>query len=110
MVGHNSSDPRARAAAEAFGAPVIWGHPPPVEPGRTASFAQERGIPWLYTEARGAGRIHPKDLRKMRRGIRNLACHLGLLSGPMQTAPLRMRLCGNGNTDTGVTATRAAFC
>ena len=68
--GYPSADPRARAAAEIFGAPVIWGHPPPIDPGRTVSFAGDHGIPWLYTEARGAGRIHPEDLRMMTRGIR----------------------------------------
>ena len=29
LVGFEAADPRGRAAAEAFGAPVIWGHPVP---------------------------------------------------------------------------------
>src|SRR6187431_726117 len=56
MAGFYAGDPRGRAAAEAFGAPVIWGHPV-IEPGRTISVAHARDTPFLYTEAWGAGRI-----------------------------------------------------
>ncbi len=109
MVGYAAEDPRGRAAAENFGAAVIWGHPPPIDPGRTVSFASERGIPWLYTEARGAGRIHPDDLVMMRRGIRNMLCHLGILPEAPQLIPITTRLHGSGNTDSGLTATQAGF-
>jgi predicted deacylase len=109
MAGYAAADPRGRAAAEAFGALVIWGHPPPIDPGRTVSFASERGIPWLYTEARGAGRIHPDDLLMMRRGICNMLCHLGIVAGPPQRIPITNRLYGSGNTDSGLTATQAGF-
>ncbi|MCX6586784.1 MAG: succinylglutamate desuccinylase/aspartoacylase family protein [Acidobacteria bacterium] len=96
MAGYEAADPRGRAAAEAFGAPVIWGHPV-IEPGRTISAARALGIPFLYTEARGAGRIHPEDLLMMRRGITNLMRHLGMLDGaPEIPAPPR-RLQGIGN-------------
>ena len=44
-----------------FGAPVLWGHPPPVPPGRTLSAALELGEPCLYTEAAGAGRARPQE-------------------------------------------------
>ena len=43
------------AAARVFGAPVLWGHPPPMPPGRTISAAIDLGVPCLYTEAAGAG-------------------------------------------------------
>ncbi len=109
MVGYPAADPRARAAAEAFGAPVIWGHPPPIDPGRTVSFAGDRGIPWLYTEARGAGRIHPQDLKMMRRGIRNLLGHLKILDSVPELVPIAMRLFGNGNTDSASAATHDGF-
>src|SRR5262249_21942207 len=108
MAGYPSHDARSRAAAELFGAPVIWGHPK-VAPGRTVSLATELGIPWLYTEARGAGRIHPQDLEMMKRGIRNLLRHLQILDGELETAPLRMRLFGDGNTEVGLSAGRAGF-
>lgn len=108
MAGYEAADPRGRAAAEAFGAPVIWGHPV-IEPGRTISAARALGIPFLYTEARGAGRIHPEDLLMMRRGITNLMRHLGMLDGaPEIPAPPR-RLHGIGNTDEGVYAAAGGF-
>lgn len=109
MAGYNAADPRGRAAAEAFGASVIWGHPPPMDPGRTVSFAEDRKIPWLYTEARGAGRIHPEDLAMMNRGIRNLLCHLGILTEAPQRAAIAVRLFGNGNTDIASNAAHDGF-
>jgi predicted deacylase len=109
MAGYPSADARACAAAEAFGAPVIWGHPPPIDAGRTVSFAGDHGIPWLYTEARGAGRIHPEDLHMMKRGIRNLLCHLTILAGAPELVPITMRLSGNGNIDRASTAARDGF-
>ena len=84
MVGYDASDARGEAAAKIFGAPVIWAHDV-IAPGRSVSAASARGIPWLYTEARGAGRIHPADLEVYRRGIRNLLRHLSILPGEPNT-------------------------
>jgi len=108
MAGYEAADPRGRAAAEAFGAPVIWGHPV-IEPGRTVSAAQARGIPFLYTEARGAGRVHPDDLLMMRRGMTNLMRHLGMLDGLPEIPAPPLRLHGVGNTDDGVVAAADGF-
>ena len=108
MAGFYSADPRASAAAEIFGASVIWGHPV-IAPGRTVSFATDRNIPWIYTEARGAGRVHPDDLKMMKRGIRNLLLHLGILKGEPERVPIEFRLTGEGNTDVGSTATQSGF-
>lgn len=108
MAGYASFDPRGRAAAEAFGAPVIWGHPV-IEPGRTISVALARGIPFLYSEAWGAGRIAAADLAMMRRGIGNLCRHLGMLPGEPEIPGPPRRLTGVGNTDDGLAATQAGF-
>ena len=108
MAGYDSADPRSRAAAVAFGAPVLWGHPD-VAPGRTISYAKEHGIPWLYTEARGAGRIHPDDLRVMTTGIRNLLLHLQILQGELEQSPVLFHLFGGGNIDDSLRANRAGF-
>ena len=66
LAGYIHSDDdvgrRSLAAARLFGAPVLWGHPPPVPPGRTLSAALEQGVPCLYTEAAGAGRARPQDV------------------------------------------------
>ena len=114
MAGYNAGDPRSRAAAECFGASVIWGHPT-VSPGRTISFAHDRGIPWLYTEARGAGRIDPEDLRVFRSGILNLMRHLGILSSkppPDEAEPgdsIHHRLIGDGNIEAGLSCHHEGF-
>lgn len=108
MVGYSSLDPRSCAAAALFGAPALWGHSS-ISSGRTISFAQSLGIPWLYTEARGAGRIHPEDLLMMKTGIRNMLMHLEILPGRVIPRAVQWRLSGNGNTDDGITATKAGF-
>ena len=108
MVGYRSTNVQARAAAEIFGAPVIWGHPR-VDAGRTVSVADELGIPWLYTEARGAGRIHPEDLSMMKNGIVNVMRHLNMLPGEPRPVEIMHRLWGDGNTDAGLSATKPGF-
>jgi hypothetical protein len=109
MVGYYANDPRGRAAAECFGAPVTWSHPT-IAPGRTISFAHERGIPWLYTEARGAGRIHPDDLRVFTNGVTNLMKHLGMIAGkPADPSTIKTRLHGDGNIDAGLLCEQEGF-
>lgn len=108
LVGFDSSDPRGRAAALAFGCEVIWGHPA-IAPGRTVSFATERRIPFLYTESRGSGRIGSEELAIYRRGIRNLLRHTGIAEGELERAPLRVELQGDGNIENGVTSPVAGF-
>ena len=90
------------------GAPIIWSHPV-IEPGLTISVARARGVPFLYTEARAAGRIHPDDLLMMRRGILNLLRHLNMLAGPPEIPAPSLRLQGIGNTDEGIVATSDGF-
>lgn len=109
MVGYNANDSRGRAAAECFGAPVTWSHPT-IAPGRTISFAHERGIPWLYTEARGAGRIHPYDLDVFRNGVTNLMRHLRILPGePASPGTIETRLHGDGDIEAGLLCQREGF-
>ncbi|MBM3736043.1 MAG: hypothetical protein FJW39_09680 [Acidobacteria bacterium] len=108
MAGYDASDPRSKAAALAFGAEVVWGHPE-VAPGRTVSFAKSCAIPFLYTEARGAGRIAPDDLQMMKRGIRNLLRHLGILASPLEKVPIKLHLFGEGNIERGINAPYDGF-
>jgi predicted deacylase len=108
LVGYYAPDSRAQGAALSFGAPVVWAHPT-ISPGRTISYANEHGIPWLYTEARGAGRIHPDDIRIFCQGIRNLMQHLSILPGdPSATVP-RHRLYGDGDIDASLMAQKRGF-
>src|SRR5581483_855888 len=108
MVGYDATDPRSRAAALVFGARVLWGHPQ-ITPGRTISFAKQRGIPWLYTEARGAGRIDPADLAMFCTGIQNLLHHLSILPGDPEAAVVEVNLFGSGDIDTSLVATKQGF-
>lgn len=108
MVGYDARDENSQAAAIAFAAPVIWGHPT-VPAGRSISFASSRGIPWLYTEARGAGRIAPDDLRMFKRGMKNLLAHLGILNAAKERFPLQHRLYGDGDTDGSLIAEESGF-
>jgi predicted deacylase len=108
MAGYSSGDRRSYEGAVAFGASVIWGHDV-IPQGRTVSYAHSVGIPWIYTEARGAGRIHPHDLDMMTTGIRNLLLHLDILRGSIESSEIVWRLKGDGNTDAGVAASRAGF-
>jgi hypothetical protein len=108
MVGYDASDDRSRAAAAVFGASVLWGHPE-LAPGRTISFAKQRDIPWLYTEARGAGRIHPDDLRMFFGGVQNLLRHLHILPGEPTPAKTEMHLFGSGDIDTSLVANQQGF-
>jgi predicted deacylase len=108
LIGYHEPDARARVAALAFGAPVVWCHPH-VAPGRTVSSAIDRGIPALYTEARGAGRIHPDDLLVYRRGVENILRHLHILEGVPEAAACDYHLRGDGNINESVTSTQPGF-
>lgn len=114
LVGYHAEDALAGPAAEAFGAPVIWQHPK-IAAGRTVSAAFARGIPSLYVEARGAGRIHPDDLRVYRHGLWRLLLHFQILDSlpvgiTLESATQSpVRLFGDGNIDRGITATQSGF-
>jgi predicted deacylase len=103
LVGYLHDDgeigQRSRAAAEAFGAPVLWGHPLPIPAGRSISAAMELGVPWLYTEASGGGFARPGDVACFRRGVLNVMRHLGMLAGAPTAPPSPVHLVGDGNLD-----------
>lgn len=69
---------RSRAAAEAFGAELLWAHSD-IAPGRSVSSALELGVPWLYTEAFGGRRIRREDAEMFYTGALRLMRHLGML-------------------------------
>jgi predicted deacylase len=90
---------KSRAAAEAFGAPVLWGHPMPVPAGRSISAAMAYNVPWLYTEASGGGFARPSDIACFRRGVLNIMRHLGMLPGAPEVPQPTHHLVGDGNLD-----------
>jgi predicted deacylase len=113
LIGYrHSSDElgkRSRAAAEAFGAPIIWGHPLPVPPGRSISAASDLGVPSLYTEAPGGGYTRPEDVTCFTNGVINVMKHLGMLPGTPQPQPTTHHLLGDGNLDTVISASVSGY-
>lgn len=108
---------KSRAAAEAFGAELLWAHET-VAPGRTVSSALALGVPWLYTEAYGGKRIRREDAELFYHGALRLMRHLGMFPGASeQTAASRAdlsaaperRIYGDGNFDGSETAGASGF-
>jgi predicted deacylase len=69
-----------RAAAKAFGLPLVWGTP--ALPGRSLSAAGDHGVPAIYAEITGEGRCRPEDVERYVRGLRQLLAFLGLTAEP----------------------------
>ncbi len=113
LIGYLHSDDalgqKSQAAAKAFGAPVLWGHPPPLPPGRSISAATEFGVPWLYTETPGGGRATPDDVACYIEGVLNVMKHLGMVPGEPQPRPMIHHLVGDGNLDVVISAPAAGF-
>ena len=86
-------------AARAFGAPVLWGHPPPVPPGRSLTAAYDHGVPCMYTEAPGESGIDPHVAACFLSGVFNVMKHLDMLSGEQSRQPLSHHLLGHGDLD-----------
>lgn len=97
------------AGAKAFGAPVLWGHPLPIAPGRTVSAATDLGVPSLYTEAPGGGYARPDDLACFTQGVLNVMKHLGMLVGAPQPRPMTHHLFGDGDLDSVIDASVAGY-
>jgi predicted deacylase len=108
LVGYTAMEDaagvRSRELASAFGAPVIWEHPPPMPPGRTGSFALDRDIPFMYTEATGGGQADRPVIRCFVEGVQRVMVAMGMLSGDPPTPRHREYWRGGGNTDTMVSA------
>ncbi|MDQ7037152.1 MAG: succinylglutamate desuccinylase/aspartoacylase family protein [Anaerolineae bacterium] len=113
LIGYIHSDDdlgqRSRAAAEAFAAPILWGHPLPIPSGRSISAATDLNVPSLYTEAPGGGYAHPDDIACFVDGVINVMKHLSMLEGMLQTRPMTHHLLGDGNLDTVISAPTAGY-
>ena len=105
MIGYHFEDSDAgrasKAAAEAFGMPVMWGHPG-VSAGRSITEAADRGIPWLYTESLGGGVLHLEHAALYVRGVTNVMKHLGILHGAIEPGETTHHLVGDGDLGKGV--------
>ena len=99
----------SRAGALAFGAPVVWEHPPPMPPGRSLSAATDLGIPAIYTEAGGGGYADPSDVNCFTTGVINVMKHLDMLDGQPQIQPVTHHLSGDGNMDSVISTPAAGY-
>ncbi|MCZ6680008.1 MAG: M14 family metallopeptidase [Candidatus Poribacteria bacterium] len=113
LIGYIHSDDelgkRSQAAAKAFGAPVLWAHPPPVPPGRSLSAATDLSVPSLYTEARGGGYARLDDVSCFTTGVLNVMKHLNMLDGEPQPRLMTHYLIGDGNMDTVISTPAAGY-
>ncbi len=100
---------QSRAGALAFGAPVVWEHPPPMPPGRTLSTATDFGVPAIYTEAGGGGYARPSDVSCFTTGVINVMKHLDMLDGQPQPQPITHHLSGDGNMDSVISTPAAGY-
>lgn len=87
------------AAARAFGAPILWGHPPPLPPGRSLTAAYDHGVPCIYTEAPGGSGIDPHVADCFLTGVFNVMKRLDMLNGNQARQPLSHHLLGHGDLD-----------
>jgi predicted deacylase len=111
FIGGESAAGRIAArAAEAFGAPLIWRHPPPPPLGRTISTAFAQGIPSLYAETTGAGELRECDIACYTQGVQRVMHLLEMLDDapPPLPSPPPLRLGGNGDLDTATVQARHA--
>jgi predicted deacylase len=99
-AGNGEAGRVAREAAEIFGTPVVWEHPPVVPAGRTLSVAAEKGIPALYTEASGGGWLTKETVLCYKNGVLNVMKYLGMLAGPKSGAhKVKHHIFGGGDLD-----------
>lgn len=97
------------AMARAFGAPILWGHPAPLPPGRSISAATDLGVPSIYSEAPGGGTVRPCDLACYREGVLSVMRSLDMLPGsPLDRSP-EHHFVGSGNLDQVLSATLAGY-
>jgi predicted deacylase len=108
-AAQNPLGDRCETAALAFGAPVYWAHPD-IAPGRSLTAAVEAGIPNMYVECGGGGRVRPRDFAAYRSGVRRVLAHLGALPASDAPSPApRLRLRSSGDLDTWLEVSQAGI-
>ncbi|WP_029137499.1 succinylglutamate desuccinylase/aspartoacylase family protein [Nakamurella lactea] len=111
LVGFHSTGSlaeRASAVATAFAAPITWQHPESSD-GRSLSAAAGLGIPSIYVEGRGGGRLRQRDLDCYTGGVLRVLQHLGMIVDAPVAAGPSVIVRGEGNTDEGIVAVVAGY-
>ena len=112
LVGYHQADNQAikmsKAAAIAFGAPVVWAHPD-LSSGRTVSHAQQFEIPWLYTECPGGGWLNQDISQLYEKGVLNVMHLLKMLAQPASAPVQQQHIVGSGDTDQAIMAKTSGY-
>ena len=112
LVGYYQADNRqgemSKAAAIAFGAPVVWAHPD-LSLGRTVSHAHQFDIPWLYTECPGGGWLNQDISQLYEKGVLNVMHLLKMLAQPASAPVQQQHIVGSGDTDQAIMAKTSGY-
>lgn len=96
---------QGRAAAVAFGLPLVWRHTES-GPGRTLTVMHERGVPAVYAECPGGATADARWSAAYSDGVLRVLDLLGMLDGPAPAAPpaasAQRHVTGGGNLDVDV--------
>lgn len=99
----------SRHFADIFAADFTWRHSGVPSPGRSLSTAFNLGIPAIYTEGGGGRSVRRDELTGYTDGVLRVLHELSMVD----IAPTRMgssvRVLGDGNTDTGITAPASGY-
>ena len=107
----NGVGEKAKAMAEAFGAPVVWRHEPPMAPGRTLSVADAHGIPAIYVEAGGGPSPPANVLQVYSAGMLRVLRSLGMYDDdPGQRPVPALHVVGAGDLDVAGPSPATGIC
>ena len=101
---------RSAAMARAFGAPVMWRHPPPMPRGRTLTHAEDTGIPAIYTEAGGGTAPPGSVVDAYHDGVLRVMEHLGMIRAATPPPPVPLCLAGQSDIDAAIDAPVSGLC
>ena len=99
--------------AKLTGFPTVWGHRQ-IQPGRTISAAQGKGIPWLYFESGGGGALFEPELGAAAHGALAVLAAIGVVDPAEINVGVAGELHhvteGDGDVDSGLAfTTRGLF-
>ena len=101
---------RSRAAAYAFGAPLVWEHEGS-GPGRSLSAAAALGVPAVYVEGSGGGGLIGDELDRYVDGVFRLLAWLGITDRPVDEVPPPAVLRGDdGDVDSSLSCSFDGYC
>jgi len=99
----------SRRYADTFAADFTWRHSGKPAPGRSLSAAFDLGIPAIYTEGGGGRSILHGELSGYIDGVLRVLHELSMVANAPTRTRASVRVLGDGNTDTGITAPASGY-